>query len=185
MGTHFNYDKRYPKEFAKFKADDITYPSFATNEQKAVIATYANAVLYNDYILEQIFNLYAQSDSIIFYLSDHGESLYEHKGRLGHFVTSRFTAEVPFFALMSEEFVQKHKETAQRIQAAKDKPFVIDDLIHLLCDVAQIQAPDYDATKNPLSVEFNEKRIRIFNQKADYDKELKGEIAQPTLAIPN
>ncbi|WP_290879370.1 hypothetical protein [Helicobacter sp.] len=84
---------------------------------------------------------------------------------------------MPFFALMSEEFIQKHKETAQRIQAAKDKPFVIDDLIHLLCDVAQIQVQDYDATKNPLAAEFNTQKIRIFNQKADYDKELKGEQA--------
>ncbi|MBD5164566.1 sulfatase-like hydrolase/transferase [Helicobacter sp.] len=83
MGTHFNYDKRYPKEFAKFNADDITYPSFATNEQKRIIATYANAVLYNDYILNEIFKIYSKSDSIIFYLSDHGESLYEYKGKLG------------------------------------------------------------------------------------------------------
>ncbi len=179
MGTHFNYDKRYPKEFAKFNANDIHYPSFADKKQKEIIATYANAVLYNDYILNEIFKIYAKSDSIIFYLSDHGESLYEYKGKLGHFVTSRFTAEVPFLALMSEEFIQKHKETAQKIQSAKDKPFVIDDLIHLLCDVAQIQVQDYNATKNPLSAEFNAKKIRIFNQKADYDKELKGEIAQP------
>lgn len=179
MGTHFNYDKRYPKEFAKFNARDIHYPSFANEQQKEIIATYANAVLYNDYILNEIFKIYAKSDSIIFYLSDHGESLYEHKGKLGHFVTSRFTAEVPFLALMSEEFIQKHKETAQKIQEAKDRPFVIDDLIHLLCDVAQIQVQDYDATKNPLSAEFNTKKIRIFNQKLDYDKELKGEIAQP------
>lgn len=177
MGTHFNYDKRYPKEFAKFNASDIHYPSFATDKQKEILATYANAVLYNDFILNEIFQIYAKSDSIIFYLSDHGESLYEHKGTLGHFVTSRFTAEVPFCVLMSEEFVQKHREIAQKIQAAKDKPFVIDDVIHLLTNIAGIQVKNYDPTKNPLTDEFNVNRVRIFNQKKDYDKELKGQRA--------
>ncbi|MCM1224604.1 MAG: sulfatase-like hydrolase/transferase [Lachnospiraceae bacterium] len=85
MGTHFNYDRRYPQEFAKFNTKDIDYPPYATNKEKEMIATYANAVLYNDYIVHEIFKIYSQEEAIILYISDRGESLYEHKGKLGHF----------------------------------------------------------------------------------------------------
>ncbi|WP_194145363.1 hypothetical protein [Helicobacter sp. MIT 05-5294] len=54
-----------------------------------------------------------------------------------------------------------------------------DDLIHLLCGIAQISVEDYDATKDPTTEDFNANRIRIFNKKSDYDRELKQETAQP------
>lgn len=179
MGTHFNYDRRYPQEFAKFSAKNIDYPPYATNKEKEMIATYANAVLYNDYIVHEIFKIHSQEEAIILYISDHGESLYEHKGKLGHFFTSRYTAEIPFVIMMSEKFIRNHKEIAQKIESAKDKPFVSDDLIHLLCSVVQINVEDYDATKDLTTEDFNANRIRIFNKKSDYGRELKQETAQP------
>lgn len=144
-----------------------------------MIATYANAVLYNDYIVYEIFKIYSQEKAIVLYISDHGESLYEHEGKLGHFFTSRYTAEVPFVIMMSEKFVQNHQEIAQKLESTKAKPFMSDDLIHLLCSVAQISVEDYEATKDPMTDDFDSTRVRIFNQKADYDKELKAERAQP------
>nr|WP_290881206.1 phosphoethanolamine transferase [Helicobacter sp.] len=178
-GQHLAYEHRYPKEFEKFNAQDIHYPSYIDDKQKEIIAHYNNAILYGDYVLNEIFKIYQETDAIIVYVSDHGESLYEYKGKLGHGFTSRFTAEVPLIIMMTEEFVKNHKETAQKIQAAKDKPFMSDDLIHLLCGLAQINVQDYDETKDPLSDKFNNKRIRLFYKKADYDKELKGEVAKP------
>ncbi|EAJ1119678.1 phosphoethanolamine transferase [Campylobacter lari] len=95
MGTHFKYDRRYEKQFAKFTSKDIKRN--LDEKFKVNIANYANAVLYNDYFVNEIFNLFKDKEAIIVYISDHGESVYEFRDRAEHFVTSRFTAEIPFF----------------------------------------------------------------------------------------
>ncbi len=175
MGTHNTYSKRYPREFAKFSKEDLSYANSLNSSQKDIVATYLNALLYNDFILNAIYEIYKNEDAIIFYVSDHGESLYQHQGKLGHFSTTRFNAEIPLVALMSESFKQKHPKTLKSLQSSKDKPFMLDDLIHTLTNIAQIEVKDYDSTKDILSDDFNTQRVRMFNLKADYDKDLKQE----------
>lgn len=177
LGTHANYKYRYPKDFEKFSAKDINTSSLNT-KQKQLVAEYDNAVLYNDFVVNEVFNLFKDKDSVIIYLSDHSESLYEDKGFLGHFKPSRFTAEIPFLIIVSDTFKQNHKELYEKIIKAKSKAFMSDDLIHALCTLGGgIMIKDYNATRDILNPKFNEKRKRMLNQGVDYDKELKNEKA--------
>ncbi|HEF4899786.1 TPA: sulfatase-like hydrolase/transferase, partial [Campylobacter lari] len=82
MGTHFKYDRRYEKQFAKFTSKDIKRN--LDEKFKVNIANYANAVLYNDYFVNEIFNLFKDKEAIIVYISDHGESVYEYRDRAEH-----------------------------------------------------------------------------------------------------
>ncbi|MCV3469234.1 sulfatase-like hydrolase/transferase [Campylobacter lari] len=176
MGTHFKYDRRYEKQFAKFTSKDIKRN--LDEKFKVNIANYANAVLYNDYFVNEIFNLFKDKEAIIVYISDHGESVYEYRDRAEHFVTSRFTAEIPFFFIVSDKFKHNNPELVDRIIKARDRPFMIDDLIHTMVSIGGIKVDDYDSTKDVLSDKFNSNRIRIFNGEVDYDKVLKYEKAR-------
>ncbi|MCV3442543.1 phosphoethanolamine transferase [Campylobacter sp. IFREMER_LSEM_CL1097] len=176
MGTHFKYDRRYEKQFAKFTSKDIKRN--LDEKFKVNIANYANAVLYNDYFVNEVFSFFKDKEAIIVYISDHGESVYEYRDRAEHFVTSRFTAEIPFFFIVSDKFKQNNPELVDRIIKAKNRPFMIDDLIHTMVTIGGIKVEDYDPARDVLSDEFNSNRIRIFNGEVDYDKVLKYEKAR-------
>ncbi|HEC1760021.1 TPA: phosphoethanolamine transferase [Campylobacter lari] len=176
MGTHFRYDRRYEKQFAKFTSKDIKRN--LDEKFKVNIANYANAVLYNDYFVNEVFSFFKDKEAIIVYISDHGESVYEYRDRAEHFVTSRFTAEIPFFFIVSDKFKQNNPELVDRIIKAKNRPFMIDDLIHTMTTIGGIKVEDYDPARDVLSDKFNSNRIRIFNGEVDYDKVLKYEKAR-------
>ena len=56
MGNHMDYKKRYPEEF------DIALPF--TQKQKVALACYDNSVLYNDYVVNEIYRMRTASSSI-------------------------------------------------------------------------------------------------------------------------
>ncbi len=169
IGSHMDYSLRYPEGFGKFSAADVK--AKLTSKQKDVVAYYDNSVLYNDFVINEIFKIFSGDDSLIVYLSDHGENLYEN-GRLGHGMESRFTYEIPLLFIASREFLSDHAKLWQRLAAAKDKPFMSDDLAHLLADIIGVAPLEFDERKSPIRVDFNASRKRIANG-VDYDEKLK------------
>ena len=169
IGSHMDYSLRYPEGFGKFSAADVK--AKLTSKQKDVVAYYDNSVLYNDFVINEIFKIFSGDDSLIVYLSDHGENLYEN-GRLGHGMESRFTYEIPLLFIASREFLSDHATLWQRLAAAKDKPFMSDDLAHLLADIIGVAPLEFDERKSPIRVDFNASRKRIANG-VDYDEKLK------------
>ena len=169
IGSHMDYSLRYPEGFGKFSAADVK--AKLTSKQKDVVAYYDNSVLYNDFVINEIFKIFSGDDSLIVYLSDHGENLYEN-GRLGHGMESRFTYEIPLIFIASREFLSDHAKLWQRLAAAKDKPFMSDDLAHLLADIIGVAPLEFDERKSPIRADFNASRKRIANG-VDYDEKLK------------
>ncbi len=169
IGSHMDYSLRYPEGFGKFSAADVK--AKLTSKQKDVVAYYDNSVLYNDFVVNEIFKIFSGDDSLIVYLSDHGENLYEN-GRLGHGMESRFTYEIPLLFIASREFLSDHAKLWQRLAAAKDKPFMSDDLAHLLADIIGVAPLEFDERKSPIRADFNASRKRIANG-VDYDEKLK------------
>ena len=169
IGSHMDYSLRYPEGFGKFSAADVK--AKLTSKQKDVVAYYDNSVLYNDFVINEIFKIFSGDDSLIVYLSDHGENLYEN-GRLGHGMESRFTYEIPLLFIASREFLSDHAKLWQRLAAAKDKPFMSDDLAHLLADIIGVAPLEFDEHKSPIRADFNASRKRIANG-VDYDEKLK------------
>ena len=169
IGSHMDYSLRYPEGFGKFSAADVK--AKLTSKQKDVVAYYDNSVLYNDFVINEIFKIFSGDDSLIVYLSDHGENLYEN-GRLGHGMESRFTYEIPLLFIASREFLSDHAKLWQRLAAAKDKPFMSDDLAHLLADIIGVAPLEFDEHKSPIRTDFNASRKRIANG-VDYDEKLK------------
>ncbi|WP_305862414.1 phosphoethanolamine transferase [Helicobacter cholecystus] len=172
IGVHNAYADRYPVGFGIFK-------SVKFNEKKRKIALYDNAMLYNDNILNEIFKRFSQSDSIVIYLSDHGEEIYEIDDFIGHGENriTRFTCEIPMLIYVSDLFIQKHPELYKRLKSSIHRPFMSDDLIHMILDIAGIKTPEFDPTRSVIHEKFDDKRKRIVggSRGSDYDKELKGQ----------
>jgi len=65
MTSHTPYEKRYPKEFEVFKSPTI-------------VDYYDNSLVYTDYILSELMDMFKDKRAFLFFASDHGESLGEN-----------------------------------------------------------------------------------------------------------
>lgn len=72
-GSHYLYSQRYPREFAKFTPECRSTSDNCSLE--SLINAYDNSILYTDYFLKQIIDEMRHKKAIVFYTSDHGESL--------------------------------------------------------------------------------------------------------------
>lgn len=179
MGGHGLYYNRFPYIFTKFTKDDI---QLDVNEaQKTVIAQYDDALYYNDYIVSGIIDKFrcTGEDSIVVYVPDHGEAVYDEGGFTGHIEEnpSRHMIEIPVIIWASDKFKELHPEKWAAIQQAVNNPYMTDDMIHTMLDIVDIQTADYDPARSIINKRFNHDRPRIFDDK-DYDREIKNGVAQ-------
>lgn len=149
MGSHFDYSKRYPKEFARFTEKDyLTQPQ----GHRAILASYDNSILYNDHVVSQLFNLYKDKDAIILYVPDHGQVMYRDPksphyyvhGNKDDKVSYALGVEIPFMIFATRQYQKNHPETMQRIKASytQDKSWNTDDLPYLIMDLIGVKDVD-------------------------------------------
>ena len=174
MGGHGLYYNRFPYIFTKFTKDDI---QLNVNEaQKTVIAQYDDALYYNDYIVSGIIDKFrcTGEDSIVVYVPDHGEAVYDEGGFTGHIEEnpSRHMIEIPVIIWASDRFKELHPEKWAAIQAAVDNPYMTDDMIHTMLDIVDVQTADYDPARSIINRKFDVSRPRFFDDK-NYDTEIR------------
>lgn len=101
-GSHFTYKKRYPSEYSVFSAKNEIKGK--TEEQKQCIAEYDNSVLYNDYIVSSIIRFFQEEESLIIYVSDHGEEVYDFRNFAGRYPdkVTRYMLEIPMLVYVSD-----------------------------------------------------------------------------------
>lgn len=169
MGSHPSYEFRYPKSFAKFSAADISREPLDEGQKKE-LAYYLNTVAYNDFIVSEIYKIFASDNTLIVYFSDHAQSLYQYRGKLIHGGINRFTLEIPLIFMASDKFKEQNADLWARIAAAKDRPFLNDDLIHAIAEILEMtDLPEYDPARSVINADFNASRPRII-EGVDYDK---------------
>jgi len=169
MGSHPSYEFRYPKSFAKFSAADISREPLDEGQKKE-LAHYLNTVAYNDFIVSEIYKIFASDNTLIVYFSDHAQSLYQYRGKLIHGGINRFTLEIPLIFMASDKFKEQNADLWARIAAAKDRPFLNDDLIHAIAEILEMtELPEFEPARSVINADFNASRPRII-EGVDYDK---------------
>ncbi len=161
IGSHSWYADRFPKSFAKFKPSDLSFSNLhaSSDRDKQIVADYVNSLYYNDAVLNGIFNLFKDKDTIVFYLSDHAQDIFESGSTYGH-RCSKAGLEIPFMIYISDIFKEKHPEKVKLIKNALNKPFMSDDLIHSLLPLVGIHTKDEIESKNLFSPKFDAQRKR-------------------------
>jgi heptose-I-phosphate ethanolaminephosphotransferase len=174
MGSHGMYESRYPTEYDVFKASDIQRD--LSEDKRQMIAEYDNTVLYNDYVVSEIIKKFTDSESLVVYVSDHGEEVYDYKEIYGHAMShngSKYTFAVPMLVYTSPQFKERYPQKEEQIRQATKKPFMTDDIIHAILDIMDIATPDFDESRSLFNEKFNDKRKRMVYG-MDYDIEVKG-----------
>jgi len=176
IGQHFRYSERYPDSRRRFRPQDYQRPALDESE-KAFLADYDNATLYNDSVVDAILHLFDNEDAVAIYVPDHGESIYDFDTHVqGRTPPASVTAEwmwneidIPFWIWRSEKYAATHADICQQIESAKDRRFMTDNLAQVLLHLAGIHTKWYKAEDDLLSGDYDEKRPRLVRRQTDYD----------------
>lgn len=181
IGQHVSYNTRYPKDRAKWHADDYKElrPDIAGDHyRRRMIAAYDNACLYNDSIVTQIVKRFEDKDAIVVYMPDHGEEIFEpgrdiicrnHSAAVD-WPLAHYEFEVPFWIWCSRKYAHREPEVFKAIKDAKNRRFMTDALPHMMVWLAGISSKDYNDKYNLLSPNYDESRPRVVKNSVDYDK---------------
>ena len=140
MGCHQKFECRYPKSFARFSEKD--YPERPIG-QRSKVAAYDNAVVYNDFVVNAMFDMVKQRDAIVIYAPDHGLDIYEsHPDYAGHAKTNnpiglKAAHDIPFLVFATEPFRRQHPDITARLQRNTETEFDMENMIYLLMDIMQ------------------------------------------------
>ncbi|MGK2899426.1 MAG: kdo(2)-lipid A phosphoethanolamine 7''-transferase [Burkholderiaceae bacterium] len=120
-GSHYLYSQRYPKSFARFTPDCPGIDAACSLQQ--TVNAFDNSVLYVDHMLGRTIDQLRGKNAILFYSSDHGESIDE--GHSFH-ATPRDMAppeqfRVPFIVWASDKFLadSRNRHAFGQLQALK------------------------------------------------------------------
>lgn len=128
MGCHGSYADRYPEDWKHYSG------------KSDVIDKYDNAVRYNDYVLQQIYEKLKENPRFkgFIYFSDHGEDV-EHN--YGH-EASKYTAtmsHIPLFMAFSPDFQAERAQTVETLRSHENSYWTNDLLYDVMTDILGIQ----------------------------------------------
>lgn len=164
IGTHFDYDNRYPEAFDKFSTPKASKASKAKKLQNE----YDNAILYNDFIVHEIITMLKEKNqkSALLYLSDHGENIYENGtdffGRSEEIVTQNMF-EIPFMLWTSKSF-----EMPSDFQYQKNRAFTSQYTYDSLGHIFGVLHNSMDVNSSIFSSNYESKKRIIVGEK-DFD----------------
>ena len=149
MGSHFDYSKRYSDEFNHFSENDyLKYPK----NQREILATYDNSLLYNDYVVNQIINIFKDVETIILYVPDHGQDMfrsspdYHTHGKMNDPVSYAYGIEIPFMIYASPSYQEKHPDVVERIKYCQShtKAWNSENLPYLILDLIGVKEINHE-----------------------------------------
>lgn len=164
MGQHVAYYSRFPHggAFDYFNADSIQRnESFLNRDKRQLIADYDNATRYNDYIIGSLINFYRDKNAVLVYFSDHGEEVYDYQDSFGRnwkeslsIETLRYQFEVPFMVWCSKSYVDNNPIIVEQIKRAVHRPFMLDNVCHLLLHIGCVSSCYYHSERDVLSEDY-------------------------------
>lgn len=181
VGQHVQAKNRYPRtdpRFCRFTADSLAWrhEPWLTQRKRQEIAHYDNATRYNDYVLQQIAQLYPDEPTVMVYLSDHGEEVYDYRNSIGRFNGDDlrqmldYQCAIPLIVWCSDRYLSQHPNVAGQLRQAKDRPLMTDNICQLLFHLAGLtHQPYYRAQHDVLSPDY-QCGPRILNDQYDYDQ---------------
>lgn len=139
MGSHIDYNNRYPKEYQIWTDPDHT----------GRVADYKNSLVYTDKFLKDVFEYSKEHLNLkaFIYFSDHGTD----PNRTRDPDETRFIGlRVPMFVYLSPEYQVNHSEVVLGLKGNKEQFFSNDLAYDLMCGIFDIKSANYDE-KNSLT----------------------------------
>lgn len=170
IGQHVKTNQRFPAGREKFHVSDYNRPEL-TEEQIQEVADYDNATAYNDSVVCEIIRIFQDKDAVILYFADHGDEANDYRPHVGrtHNLNEmgvpalHCQLDIPFLIYLTDSCRTLHPELEQRVAQSTHRPFMLDDLPHLLFDIAGIQTPWFQPSRSPINDNYNASRHRIID----------------------
>ena len=145
-GSHYLYSDRYPRSFAKYQPECMGIDDSCSTAE--MINAYDNSLLYTDYFLSKVFDQLRNKNAIVFYASDHGESISKsmhfHGTPRDHAPIEQRTA--PIMVWASDKFLanDQNKASFEQLQkmAAEKKPAFHEKLYDTILGCIGYTSPD-------------------------------------------
>ncbi|QEI14077.1 phosphoethanolamine--lipid A transferase [Cellvibrio japonicus] len=143
------YNRRYPDAMQVFS------PVCATNQlhhcsSEALVNAYDNTIRYTDYFLDQLINwltaMEQTHNTLMVYVSDHGESLGEgnmYLHGMPYAIAPQYQIHVPFIFWASPGFYTDRGMEQSCVRQQKDKTFSHDNIFHSVLGLLDINTPYY------------------------------------------
>lgn len=181
IGQHVDTNQRFPEGRDKFHPRDYQR-SELTEEQAQQVADYDNATYYNDSVVYEIIKLYNDKDALILYFADHGDEANDYRPHVGRDFHLNVVGapglhcqlDVPFMIYLSDSCSILHPNLQKRIEESTLRPFMLDDLPHMLFDISGIQTPWFQPSRSLINEKYDAQRRRIIDgysttEPIDYD----------------
>ena len=160
MGSHIYYNNRYPESFNKFQGEEGS--STMTSE-----ASYANSILYTDYILSQVFD-YAKKNlnlQAMVYFSDHGENLtISHNPDVFSFDMVR----IPMWIYLSPSYQSALPGRTAALRSHESRYFTNDMLYDTICGLLNAPSERYDPGQDFTSTSYRFNRDNLTTMLGQY-----------------
>ena len=160
------------------KAADYGYRDLS-EAARQYVADYDNATIYNDAVVAKIIDYFRNTPSVVVYLSDHGEEVYDYRNTAGRTHESLKTAnalrhqyEVPLMVWMSDKYRERFPQLETAVRNACRRPLTTDNIAHTLFRLASIATPYYNNRYDVTSKDYDCGR-RVVQGKCDYDEIMK------------
>ena len=158
LGTHMKYELRYPESDEYQRFNDKSGLAFDLDDDKLdVYNSYDNAIMFNDFVITKLFNLFKASDAngFMLYFSDHGEDVYQTAphdvlGR-NEKAPTRAMYTIPFMLWQSPKWLTNHPNN---FQSYVNRKFSTQDLIHTWSDLAGLSFDDYQPERSIVNKDF-------------------------------
>lgn len=172
-GQHYTYQKRYPPEFNIFRMEEYDAEKYSI-DQRSTIASYDNAGHYCDYVLGELINKLQFEDAILFFLSDHGEEVFDVQDYMGHgkalsSPNPNYQLKVPFFIWMSDYARELRPELFHLLHNATSVPAITSDFSHIISSVCGIESTSVKKENCFVLPVYDTSKPRIVLHSIDYD----------------
>lgn len=182
MGQHFAFADKCPNDKKIFQAQDIKRTdSYLTDDMRQVIADYDNAVHYNDEVLKSIIDLFRNTNSVLVFISDHGEEAYDYRAKASRPAMepgleneyAHCQYDVPMLIWCSDLYMEKHKDVVNELASCASHSSMSDKIGYSLIHLAHIKTKCYDHQRDMTSMKFQKTKRAIYlmggEKSLDYD----------------
>ena len=149
-GSHFEYTRRYPPEFARFTAVNGT-------RRQQLVNAYDNSTLYTDWLLSEIISTLSNraAPSTLVYASDHGENLLDDEKQLfGHAIGSDYDLRTAALLWFSDSMQRAHTDQIANVRSHAGAQISLSNLPQTVLDIAGIDARGLNPSSSLASSEF-------------------------------
>ena len=156
IGSHWYYNSHVPEQNWYF-TPVTTNRIVANNTIEQIVNSYDNTIRYTDQVLDSLVTLFSCRKAIIFYLSDHGESLGEN-GSFFHAGDAEPMHSCGAVVWYSDLYKESYPEKIAALESNKNNAYLTDYLFHSVLSAAGLRVKDYKQSLDILTSCRNEEK---------------------------